>query len=152
MLWWQKIDHISLLDANCSSTDNCQTNSKSNPAYRHQSEDCKIQTETDTQSFDTRTLCIREPVDWVWIISSQHECDHESIRVRIDGGLGGLTPPTQFPCSFHCDPPNPQPLSSCCVADPPDHFSQFDPCSQYSHACDHYSNIVWYDWSCWQYY
>ena len=34
-------------------------------------------------------------------------------------GVGGLTP--QFPCSFHCDP-NPQPLSSCCVADPPSSF------------------------------
>ena len=41
-------------------------------------------------------------------------------RVRIDGGVGGLTP--QFPCSFFCDPPTPQPLSFCCVADPPSSF------------------------------
>ena len=27
-------------------------------------------------------------------------------RVRIDGGVGGLTTP-QLPCSFHCDPPTP---------------------------------------------
>ena len=33
-------------------------------------------------------------------------------------GWGSLTP--QFPCPFHCDPP--QPLSSCCVADPPSSF------------------------------
>ena len=33
------------------------------------------------------------------------------IRVRIDE-VGGLTP--QFSCSFHCDP---QPFTSCCVAD-----------------------------------
>ena len=39
---------------------------------------------------------------------------------ELTGGLGGLTP--QFPCSFHCDPPTPQPLSSCCVADPPSSF------------------------------
>ena len=47
------------------------------------------------------------------------------VRVRIDGRLGGLTPPPppQFPCSFHCDlPPNPQLLSSYIVADPPSSF------------------------------
>ena len=38
-------------------------------------------------------------------------------KVWIDGGVRCLTP--QFPCSFHCDP---QPLSSCCVADPPSSF------------------------------
>ena len=37
-------------------------------------------------------------------------------RVRIDGG-GGVNP-LHFPCSFHCDP-QPPPLSSCSVADPP---------------------------------
>ena len=36
---------------------------------------------------------------------------------ELTGGLVGLTP--QFPRSFHCDP---QPLSSCYVADPPSSF------------------------------
>ena len=38
-------------------------------------------------------------------------------RVRIDEGWG-FNP--QFLCSFHCDP---QPLTSCCAADPPSSFS-----------------------------
>ena len=49
---------------------------------------------------------------------------------ELTGGWGGrFTPPPQFPCSFHCDPQplNPQTLSSCCVADPLVHFSQFEP-------------------------
>ena len=45
------------------------------------------------------------------------------IRLRIDGGLGDLTP--QFPCSFHCDPSNS--LVPAVLLTFPVHFSHFEP-------------------------
>ena len=32
---------------------------------------------------------------------------YDLFRVRIDGGWGFNPPPPQFPCRFHCAPPNP---------------------------------------------
>ena len=61
-------------------------------------------------------------------------------RVRIDGGLN--PPPPQYHCSFYCDP---QPLSSCCVAAPLVHFSQFEPCSL---LLDYYFLLIFVNVNC----
>ena len=45
-------------------------------------------------------------------------------------GVGGFNPLSSPVYSIVT--PNPQPLSSCCVADPPVHFSQFEPWRQQS--------------------
>ena len=56
-------------------------------------------------------------------------------------GLGGFTPPPQFPLlafSFHCDPQPPNALVPAVLLTLPVHFSQFEPCMKQAcmQACD----------------